>query len=180
MFEALFILTTVDSGTRVGRFLLQEAGGRMWKPWGDTNWLPSALGSTAVMVLGWGYFIWTGNISTIWPLFGVANQLLASVALAVGTTIIINMGRQKYAWVTLMPLLFLATSTITAGYMSIRDNFWPLTYSPDPALRIQGYVDAICTAIMLICAVVILVSAVRRWILVLSGKMPQQVALAEA
>jgi len=180
MFEALFILTTVDSGTRVGRFLLQEAGGRMWKPWGNTNWLPSALGSTAVMVLGWGYFIWTGNISTIWPLFGVANQLLASVALAVGTTIIINMGRQKYAWVTLTPLIFLATSTITAGFMSIRDNFWPLTYSPDPALQIQGYVDAICTAIMLVCAVVILVSAVRRWILVLSGKMPQQVALAEA
>jgi carbon starvation protein len=179
MFEALFILTTVDSGTRVGRFLLQEAGGRMWKPWGNTNWMPSALGSTGIMVLGWGYFIWTGNISTIWPLFGVANQLLASVALAVGTTIIINMGRQKYAWVTLLPLLFLATSTLSAGYLSIRDNFWPLTASPDPSLQIQGYVDAICTAIMMICAIVIMVSCVRRWILVLSGKAPV-LELAEA
>ncbi|MGE3509319.1 MAG: carbon starvation protein A [Vicinamibacterales bacterium] len=179
MFEALFILTTIDSGTRVGRFLLQEAGGRVWKQWGDTNWMPSALISTGVMVLGWGYFIWTGNISTIWPLFGVANQLLASVALAVGTTIIINMGRQKYAWVTLTPLVFLATTTLTAGYMSIRDNFWPLTFKADPSLQMQGYVDSIATAIMMICAVVIFVSAVRRWIMVLSGKAPA-LELAEA
>ncbi len=179
MFEALFILTTVDSGTRVGRFLLQEAGGRVWKRWGDTNYLPSALTSTGIMVLGWGYFIWTGNISTIWPLFGVANQLLGSVALAVGTTILINMGRQKYAWVTLTPLAFLATSTLTAGYLSIRDNFWPLTATPDPALQMQGYVDSICTAIMMICAIVIFTAALRRWILVLSGKAPA-LELAEA
>ena len=179
MFEALFILTTIDSGTRVGRFLLQEAGGRVWKPWGDTNWMPSALISTGVMVFGWGYFIWTGSIATIWPLFGVANQLLASVALAVGTTIIINMGRQKYAWVTLTPLVFLATTTLTAGYMSIRDNFWPLTLKADPALRVQGYVDSIATAIMMICAVVIFASAIRRWLKVLSGKEPA-LELAEA
>jgi carbon starvation protein len=179
MFEALFILTTIDSGTRVGRFLLQEAGGRVWKPWGDTNWMPSALISTGLMVLGWGYFIWTGSITTIWPLFGVANQLLASVALAVGTTILINLGRQKYAWVTLTPLVFLATTTLTAGYMSIRDNFWPLTLRADPALRIQGYVDSIATAIMMVCAIVIFASAVRRWIKVLSGKSPA-LELAEA
>lgn len=179
MFEALFILTTIDSGTRVGRFLLQEAGGRVWKQWGDTNWMPSALISTGLMVLGWGYFIWTGSITTIWPLFGVANQLLASVALAVGTTIIINLGRQKYAWVTLTPLVFLATTTLTAGYMSIRDNFWPLTLRADPALRIQGYVDSIATAIMMVCAIVIFASAIRRWIKVLSGKSPA-LELAEA
>ncbi len=179
MFEALFILTTIDSGTRVGRFLLQEAGGRVWKQWGDTNWLPSALISTGIMVLGWGYFIWTGNISTIWPLFGVANQLLASVALAVGTTILINMGRQRYAWVTLVPLAFLGTTTLTAGYMSIRDNFWPLTLKADPALQMQGYVDSICTGIMMACAVVIFVSAIRRWIQVLSGSAPA-IELAEA
>src|SRR5207253_5114609 len=90
MFEAVFILTTIDSGTRIGRFLLQEFGGRLWKPFGRTQWLPSALISTALIVSAWAYFIWTGNISTIWPMFGVANQLLAAVALAVGTAIILN------------------------------------------------------------------------------------------
>ena len=176
MFEALFILTTVDSGTRVGRFLLQEAGGRVWKKWGDTNWMPSALVSTGIMVAAWGYFIWTGNISTIWPLFGVANQLLGSVGLAVATTILINQGRAKYAWATFLPLCFLAVSTMTAGWMNIRDNYWPLAIGPDPARHIEGYVDAIASVIMMVCAVVILVAAARRWMLVLSGKMALQTA----
>ena len=170
MFEAVFILTTIDSGTRVGRFLLQEAGGRVWKPWGDTNWMPSAITSSALMVLAWGYFIWTGSIDTLWPLFGVANQLLASVALAVGTTVIINMGRAKYAWVTFLPLCFLAVSTLYGGFLSIRDNYWPKAIGANPALHTQGYVDAICAAIMMVLAVVILFSAARRWLLVLSGK----------
>src|SRR6185503_13547007 len=91
MFEAVFILTTIDSGTRIGRFLLQEFGGRAWKPFARTDWLPGSLISTVMMVLAWGYFIWTGNISTVWPMFGVANQLLAVVAFAVGTTLVINM-----------------------------------------------------------------------------------------
>jgi carbon starvation protein len=107
MFEAVFILTTIDSGTRVGRFLLQEFGGRVWKPLARTDWLPGTLGSTVVVVLCWSYFIWTGNVSSIWPLFGVANQLLAVVALAVGTTIVINLGRQKYMWITFLPMCFL-------------------------------------------------------------------------
>jgi carbon starvation protein len=176
MFEALFILTTVDSGTRVGRFLLQEAGGRVWKKWGDTNWMPSAIVSTGIMVAAWGYFIWTGNISTIWPLFGVANQLLGSVGLAVATTILINQGRAKYAWATFLPLCFLAVSTMTAGWMNIRDNYWPLAVGPDPARHIEGYVDSIASVIMMVCAVVILVAAARRWMLVLSGKMALQTA----
>jgi len=172
MFEALFILTTIDSGTRVGRFLLQEAGGRIWKQYGDTNWAPSAMISSGLMVIAWGYFIWTGNISTIWPMFGIANQLLASVALAVGTTVLINVGRTKFAWVTFLPLCFLSTSTLTAGFLSIRDNFWPLAVSPNPAVHVQGYVDSICTGIMMVCAVIILVSAARRWLLVMSGRVP--------
>jgi carbon starvation protein len=179
MFEAVFILTTIDSGTRVGRFLLQEAGGRVWKPWGDTNWMPSALISSAVMVLAWGYFIWTGSIDTLWPLFGVANQLLASVALAVGTTVIINMGRAKYAWVTFLPLCFLCVSTLYGGFLSIRDNYWPKAIGANPALHTQGYVDAICAAIMMVLAVVILLSAARRWLLVLSGKVAPQELAAE-
>jgi carbon starvation protein len=172
MFEALFILTTVDSGTRVGRFLLQESFGRVWPKFADSNWLPGSMISSAIMVLLWGYFIWTGSIATIWPLFGVANQLLASVALAVGSTMLINMGRAKVAWVTIVPLGFLAVTTMTAGVMSIRDIFWPLTSSPNPALYIQGYVDSIAMGIMLVCAVIIFGAAVRKWVLVLTGRVP--------
>jgi carbon starvation protein len=170
MFEAIFILTTIDSGTRVGRFLLQESIGRVWPKFSDTNWQPSALISSGIMVLLWGYFIWTGSIDMIWPLFGVGNQLLASVALAVGSTILINMGKARYAWVTITPLCFLAVMTLYGGFLNIRDNYWPKAIGPDPALQVVGYVDAICTAIMMVCAVVIFSAAVRRWILVMTGK----------
>jgi carbon starvation protein len=170
MFEAIFILTTIDSGTRVGRFLLQESIGRVWPRFGDTTWQPAALASSGVMVLLWGYFIWTGSIDMVWPLFGVGNQLLASVALAVGTTILINLGRARYAWVTVTPLAFLAAMTLYGGFLNIRDNYWPKAIGPDPALQVVGYVDAICTAIMMICAVIIFAAALRRWLLVLSGK----------
>jgi carbon starvation protein len=172
MFEAVFILTTIDAGTRVGRFLLQEFGGRVWTRLGDPNWLPGSMLTTAALVFAWAYFIWTGSISTIWPMFGVANQLLASVALAVGTTIIINIGRAKYAWVTFLPLCFVATTTLAAGYMSVRDSFWPMAVGADPALHTQGYINSICTVIMMLCAVIILVSAARRWVLVLTGRVP--------
>jgi carbon starvation protein len=179
MFEAVFILTTIDSGTRIGRFLLQEFGGRLWKPLSRTDWLPGSLGATIVVVLAWSYFIWTGNISTVWPLFGVANQLLAVVGLAVGTTLIINIGRAKYAWVTFLPLCFLAVTTLTAGFQNITDNFWPMAVGPDPALHVQGYVDSICTAIMLVCAVVILVATSQRSLSVLRGRR-RVLTLAEA
>ena len=172
MFEALFILTTIDSGTRVGRFLIQEALGRVWKPFASTEWLPGALSATACMVVAWGYFIWTGNINTIWPMFGIANQLLASVALAVGTTIFINMGRARFAWITFAPLCFVATTTLTAGYMSVTDNFWPMAIGPNTALHAQGYVDSICTVIMMSLCVVILLSAGQRWIKVLTSGVP--------
>jgi carbon starvation protein len=170
MFEAIFILTTIDSGTRVGRFLLQESIGRVWPRFGDTTWQPAALASSGVMVLLWGYFIWTGSIDMVWPLFGVGNQLLASVALAVGTTILINLGRARYAWVTVTPLAFLSAMTLYGGFLNIRDNYWPKAIGVDPALQVVGYVDAICTAIMMICAVIIFAAALRRWMLVLSGK----------
>jgi len=170
MFEAIFILTTIDSGTRAGRFLLQESIGRLWPKWADTNWMPSALGSSAIMVVMWGYFIWTGSIDTIWPLFGVANQLLGSVALAVGTTILINMGRAKYAWVTATPLTFLTVSTLYGGFLNVRDNYWPKAIGADPTRVTEGYVDAICTVVMMACVVVILAAAMRRWSQVLSGK----------
>jgi carbon starvation protein len=173
MFEALFILTTVDSGTRVGRFLVQEFGGRVWKKLGDAEWLPGSLGATAFMVLAWGYFIWTGNINTIWPLFGIANQLLGAVALAVATTVLINMGRTRVAWVTFLPLCFLSVTTMTAGYMSIRDNFWPLAVHANPDLHVQGYVLSISTTIMMACCLMIMSAAIWRWMRVLTGRIPQ-------
>jgi carbon starvation protein len=176
MFEALFILTTIDSGTRVGRFLLQESIGRVWKRWGDTNWLPSALGSSALMVIGWGYFIWTGSINTIWPMFGIANQLLASVALAVGTTIIINSGKARYAWVTMLPLSFVAVTTLSAGVLSVRDNFWPLAVGPDPSRHFTGYLNSGLTVMMMVAVVVILANAALRCLRVLSGRVPIHVA----
>jgi carbon starvation protein len=179
MFEAVFILTTIDSGTRVGRFLLQEFGGRVWKPLARTDWWPGTLGSTVVVVLCWSYFIWTGNVSSIWPLFGVANQLLAVVALAVGSTIIVNLGRQQYVWVTFLPLCFLATTTLTAGYLSVQDIFWPMAVGPDPAVQIQGYVNSICTVIMLACAVIILAATAYRCLGVLRGRLPR-LALSES
>src|ERR1700739_1779087 len=118
MFEALFILTTVDTGTRVARYVLHELLGKVHAPFRNTAWLPGNLVTSAIVVLSWGYLIYTGNISTIWPLFGTGNQLLATIALAVCTTFIINMGKAKYAWITAAPMLFVGVTTLTAGLLS--------------------------------------------------------------
>ncbi len=168
MFEALFILTTIDTGTRVSRFLVQEFGGRVWKPFERPDWLPGTLLSTGLVVVAWGYFIWTGSISTIWPMFGTANQLLAGVALAVATSAIINAGKVRYAWVTLLPMLFVVTTTLVACWENIFDNFLPLTAVPETAT--QGTIDIVLTAIIMISAVVIVCEAFRRWYAVLVKK----------
>jgi len=166
MFEALFILTTIDAGTRVARFLVQEFFGHFYKPFARTDWMPGTIISTGLVVLGWGYFIWTGSIGTIWPMFGISNQLLAVVALLIGTTILINMGRTRYVWVTVVPLVFLSTTTLSAGFLSIRDNFWPMAVGPNTALNVQGYLNTVLTVIMMACVVIILGSAVQRWVTV--------------
>ncbi|MBI5022525.1 MAG: carbon starvation protein A [Ignavibacteriales bacterium] len=168
MFEALFILTTIDTGTRVARFLVQEFGGRLWKPFEKTDWLPGTLLSTFAVVFAWGYFIWTGSISTIWPMFGTANQLLAAVALSVATSAIINAGKVRYVWVTVVPMLFVAVTTLTAGWLNIVNNFLPLTQNSQTAL--QGYINSILTAIIMVCAVIVLVEAFRKWYKVLVKK----------
>lgn len=168
MFEALFILTTIDTGTRVARFLVQEFGGRLWKPFEKTDWLPGTLLSTFAVVFTWGYFIWTGSISTIWPMFGTANQLLAAVALSVATSAIINAGKVRYVWVTVVPMLFVAVTTLTAGWLNIVNNFLPLTKNSQTAL--QGYINSILTAIIMVCAVIVLVEAFRKWYKVLVKK----------
>jgi carbon starvation protein len=170
MFEALFILTTIDAGTRVARFLVGDFLGRGWGPFARHDWLPGALVSTFLVVAAWAYFIWAGSISTIWPMFGIANQLLASVALAVGTTVIINAGRARYAWVTVLPLSFVAVSTLSAGALSVRDNFYPMAIGVDATKHVQGYLNSVLTVVMMVCVLVILASAVARWIGVLSGR----------
>ena len=172
MFEALFILTTIDTGTRVARFLVQEFLGRFYAPMGRQEWLPGSVVSTLIVVSAWAYFIWTGSISTIWPMFGIANQLLASVALAVGTTIIINIGKVRYAWVTLVPLAFVSVTTLTAGALSVRDNFWPMAVGPVAARHFQGYLNTGLTIMMMVCVVVILANAFWRWTQVLRGQLP--------
>jgi len=170
MFEALFILTTVDTGTRVARYVLQELLGKVSKKFGNTAWLPGNLVTTAVIVLGWGYLIYTGSISTIWPLFGTGNQLLATIALAVCTSFLINMGKARYAWIAAIPMCFLGVTTITAGVLSIRDIFWPLT--AQPGHEFSGYLDSALMAIFIAGVVLVVFSAIRRWIAVLKGAPP--------
>ena len=172
MFEAVFILTTIDSGTRIGRFIVQEFAGRAWPAFGRTDSLFAAITATMAIVLGWTYFIWTGSITTIWPMFGVANQLVAVVALAVATTLVINVGRAKYWWVSGLPCAFITVTTLTAGWMNITTNFWPMTDAADASIRLQGYVNSVCTGIMMACAVVILGATARRSVHVVTGRLP--------
>jgi carbon starvation protein len=167
MFEALFILTTVDTGTRVARYVLQELMGKVHKPFGNSAWLPGNLITSSLVVLGWGYLIYTGNISTLWPLFGTGNQLLATIALAVTTTFLINMGKQKYAWVTGVPMCFVGITTVTAGVLGIKNIFWPLTEKPGQVFT--GYLDTILMSIFIAGVVLVVIDAVRRWIRTLNG-----------
>ncbi|MGA9119046.1 MAG: carbon starvation protein A [Bacteroidota bacterium] len=168
MFEALFILTTIDAGTRVARFVVQEFGGRVWKRFENPNWIPGNIIATTLVVFSWAYFIWTGSIGTIWPMFGTANQLLAAVALAVGTSAIINAGKARYAWVTFIPMLFVATTTLAAGWLNITDSFLPMMETGGNV--VQGAVNTAMTVIIMVCAIVVLVEACRRWYRVLVKK----------
>jgi carbon starvation protein len=178
MFEALFILTTIDAGTRVARFMVQEFGGRFWKPFERTDWLPGSIIATTLVVASWGYFLWTGNISTIWPMFGTANQLLAAVALCVTTSVIINSGKEKYVWITVVPMVFVAATTLTAGVLNITDNFLPLTARP--ATMVTGYVNITLTAIMIVCAVLVLWEGLRRWYgVIVKGESPVAVEFTQ-
>jgi carbon starvation protein len=170
MFEALFILTTVDTGTRVARYVLQELLGRAHRDFARTTWLPGNLMATALVVSAWGYLIYTGTISTIWPLFGTGNQLLATIALSISTTFLINMGKAKYAWITAVPMLFVGVTTVTAGVLSIRNIFWPLTLKPGQVFT--GYLDTTLMGIFIVGVILVLFDAARRWIAVLRGAAP--------
>ncbi len=188
MFEALFILTTIDTGTRVGRFMLQEIVGHVWPRFAETSWYPSVIASSAAVVAGWGYFLYQGvvdplgGINSLWPLFGISNQLLAAVALCLGTTILIKMGRARFAWVTAAPLAWIVTVTMTAGWQKVfsadpRLGFLAhvasLVGSTDPAAARLIFNDRLNTFVALLFMTVVtilIVASLREWWLVLSRR----------
>jgi len=194
MFEALFILTTVDTGTRVGRFMLQELGGYLWKPMARTSWYPSIILSSLLVVFGWGYFLVQGvldplgGINSLWPLFGISNQLLAAVALCVGTTIIMKAGKSRYVWTTLMPLAWLLTVTLTASWQKVLSPERRLGFLADAAalrseiaagtldpargarLIFNDQLNAVVASIFVVIVLAVVISSAREWYLILRGR----------
>jgi carbon starvation protein len=188
MFEALFILTILDAGTRVARFMVQDALGHVYKPLGRTSWYPSILGTSALIVAAWGYFLWQGvkdplgGINSLWPLFGISNQLLATVALCVATTIIIKMHRAKYAAVTLVPLAWLVAVTFTASWQKMFDSNPRVGFlaqaralAAGPATSVTGRLifnnrlDAAVTGVLVVMVTLVLLESSRQWWGILRG-----------
>jgi len=197
MFEALFILTTLDVATRIGRFLLQELGGRVWKPLGDTKSYPANITASVLFAGAWGYFLYAGvkdplgGVNSLWPLFGIANQLLACVALCFATTMVIKMGKARHSWVTLLPLAWLGSATFAAALQKIfhsnpRVGFVAMAEKLSAELAagtvtaakrvatetliFNNYMDAVAAGIFLVLVIAILVVSIREWVLILSGR----------
>jgi carbon starvation protein len=197
MFEALFILTIIDAGTRVGRFMLQDVLGHVYKPLGRVSWMPGVLLTSAAIVLSWGYFLIQGvrdplgGINTLWPLFGIANQLLAAVALSVATTVLIKMHRARYMWITCLPLGWLVVVTFDAAWQKIFSPLPRLGFLAEAAQRkallasgqlsaaqasqakvlvFNAQLDAVVCGVFLVLVTLILVDSIRLWVGILRGK----------
>jgi carbon starvation protein len=196
MFEALFILTIIDAGTRVGRFMLQDLLGHVWKPLGRTSWMPGVVGASAVVVLSWGYFLIQGvrdplgGINSLWPLFGIANQLLAAVALSLATTILLKMHGPKFMWITCVPLVWLVAVTFTAAYQKIwspipRIGFLAqaaqleATGATSAAIRAQIFnnnLDAVVCGTFMLLVAIILLDSLRLWFGIIRGTADRRIA----
>ena len=157
MFEALFILTTVDAGTRIARFILQELLGKVYAPFKNTRWIPGSLLTSLIVVLAWGFLIWNASINTIWPMFGIANQLLASISLAIGTMMLVKMGKGRFSWTTAVPWVFVAVTTLTAAYQMISHHYWPKSATP-----FMVYFNIALILLMTVCSFIIFVSVIRK------------------
>jgi len=163
MFEAMFILTTVDAGTRVARFLLQELGGKVYSPLSRTGWLPGNIAASFLVVCLWGYLIYSGNISSIWPMFGVANQLLAAVAFGIGTVVIIKSGKLKYAWVTFIPMVFMFSTTLTASWKLIEMFRGKAVHAAFQADALTFKIDALLVLLMAALAIIVLIDMLSKF-----------------
>jgi carbon starvation protein len=179
MFEALFILTTIDAGTRIGRFLLQETAGKVYAPFARPDWLPGSLIASGVITLGWGLLIYTGSVATIWPMFGIANQSLAILALAIVTTWLVNTGRGKWAWVTIVPMLWVCGTTLTAAAQLVTGQLPALIDAgrgvggeAGNKMVITGYLSIAMTVFVISCVGAVLLWAAARWVGVAVGKVP--------
>jgi carbon starvation protein len=163
LFEALFILTTIDAGTRVARYLVQEMGGRVYAPLRRFAWWPGVIASSAAVVGAWGYLIGTGSISTIWPMFGAANQLLGTLALCIGTTVLIKMNKARYLWITVGPMLFVGAITLTGSYELLMLFLNEAASAGDSGQAFSLYLDAALVGVVALLALIVLVDSVRQW-----------------
>src|SRR5438034_6876324 len=187
MFEALFILTTLDAGTRVGRYLLQDVLGNIWRPLGDVKDIKANVLASGLIVAGWGYFLIQGvrdplgGINSLWPLFGIANQLLAGIALCVATTILLKMHGPKFMWITCVPLVWLVTVTFTAAWQKIFSPVPAIGFlaqadrAANPVIAFNARLDAVVCGAFLVLVAVILADSIRVWLGILTGSEEAQV-----
>ena len=164
MFEALFILTTIDTGTRISRFLVQELFGQIRPSWGRPDWLPGSLLASLLVTVGWGFLVATGSIGTIWPMFGIANQMLAVLALAVVTTLLFETGKGRYTWVTILPMAFVLLTTITAGVEMIGWRFPAMMRMDDRTRQVTGAVCLFLTLFVMTSVMSLVLMAIAKWI----------------
>ncbi len=172
MFEAMFVLTLIDAGTRVMRYMFQEVGGMAFPALRRWTGIAPSIVFSALAVISWGYFVWTGSVTTVWPMLGVCNQMLAAFALSIGTSVLINTGRARYAWTTLIPLAFMCVNTLTAGWLNLGLNYLapqlkagaPSLWSAFLSAPVPAQIQCVVTLIVMALMVVVVLDNLRHWI----------------